>query len=299
MELRRVHHTYRVDIVLSQDPNSRNLGTTVWDASIVLAKYFEKNAKKGAFSASRVEGKRVIELGAGISGLAGMSLALMGANVVMTDITSTVLDLLRQNVEYNVSPASLRLNSGLGECGLTEVQELDWGNPDHIARFSPPVDFILAADCVYNEDSVGIFLGTMRALWGPRTIAAICNEFRSESVHAEFQRQCSEYFTMKKVATNKMNKDYCHPLIHIYILKQKQRYIYLICDRDTSNINVNHYSSAVGQQGGTWPCHLQRQGTLQRIYFPLILCAFLMLSGQVRQNQIQRMQALLVFSQIQ
>lgn len=27
---------------LAQDPNSEHLGTTVWDASIVLAKYFEK-----------------------------------------------------------------------------------------------------------------------------------------------------------------------------------------------------------------------------------------------------------------
>lgn len=32
----------RVQFRLSQDPNSENLGTTVWDASIVLAKYLEK-----------------------------------------------------------------------------------------------------------------------------------------------------------------------------------------------------------------------------------------------------------------
>lgn len=207
--------------MLAQDPNSHNLGTTVWDASIVLAKYLEKNAKKGAFSKAHVQNKRAIELGAGISGLAGMCLALMGANVVMTDITSKVLDLLTQNVEYNLSPASLRLNSGISECGETDVQELDWANPDHIARFNPPIDFIVAADCVYNEASVAIFLDTILALWGPRTVGAICNEFRSESVHSEFQKQFSERFTIKKVATSKMNKEYCHPLIHIYILKLK------------------------------------------------------------------------------
>lgn len=32
----------RIDFQLAQDPNSSNLGTTVWDASIVLAKYIEK-----------------------------------------------------------------------------------------------------------------------------------------------------------------------------------------------------------------------------------------------------------------
>lgn len=207
--------------MLSQDPNSHNLGTTVWDASIVLAKYFEKNAKKGTFSKSNVTGKTAIELGAGVSGLAGMSFALMGARVRMTDITHEVLDLLRHNVEYNISPASLRLNSGIEDCGEAVVQELDWNNPHHVDQCNPPVDYILAADCVYNEASVSVFLHTILALSGPRTVAAICNEFRSESVHAEFQRRCSEYFTMKKVSSNKMNKDYCHPLIHIYILKQK------------------------------------------------------------------------------
>lgn len=29
-------------VMLSQDPNSEHLGTTVWDASIVVAKMFEK-----------------------------------------------------------------------------------------------------------------------------------------------------------------------------------------------------------------------------------------------------------------
>lgn len=35
-------HTCRVNLRLAQDPNSEHLGTTVWDASIVLAKFFEK-----------------------------------------------------------------------------------------------------------------------------------------------------------------------------------------------------------------------------------------------------------------
>ena len=32
----------RKTLRLAQDPNSQNLGTTVWDASIVLAKWLEK-----------------------------------------------------------------------------------------------------------------------------------------------------------------------------------------------------------------------------------------------------------------
>jgi hypothetical protein len=32
----------RYDLTLKQDPNSHHLGLTVWDASIVLAKYLEQ-----------------------------------------------------------------------------------------------------------------------------------------------------------------------------------------------------------------------------------------------------------------
>eukprot|EP00889_Picochlorum_renovo_P008059 jgi/Picre1/35089/NNA_002552.t1 len=205
-------------IVLRQDPCSRNLGTTVWDASIVLAKYVEKN-----FSGkSRVKGKTVVELGAGVSGLVGMSFALQGAHVTVTDITDAVLDTLRHNVEYNLSPATLRLNQSqmAGAVGQVNVVELDWSIPSHFERVSPPVDYIVAADCVYNEDSVSMFLDAVQALFGPRSIGLVCNEFRSESVHAEFMSKFSKHFSMKKVPSSKMDKQYIHPLIHIYILKR-------------------------------------------------------------------------------
>ena len=38
----RLPHARRHPFKLAQDPNSQHLGTTVWDASIVLAKYLEK-----------------------------------------------------------------------------------------------------------------------------------------------------------------------------------------------------------------------------------------------------------------
>ncbi|KAL9269714.1 hypothetical protein AKJ16_DCAP07944 [Drosera capensis] len=42
----------------------------MWDASMVFAKFLEKNCKRGKFSHSKLLGKRVIELGAGC-GVAG------------------------------------------------------------------------------------------------------------------------------------------------------------------------------------------------------------------------------------
>ena len=42
----------RSEVRLSQTPSSMNLGTTVWDASICLAKYLEKVSRKSALPAS-------------------------------------------------------------------------------------------------------------------------------------------------------------------------------------------------------------------------------------------------------
>lgn len=43
----------RVRLTLAQDPNSENLGTTVWDASIVLAKFLEKVVQASAAMTAR------------------------------------------------------------------------------------------------------------------------------------------------------------------------------------------------------------------------------------------------------
>ncbi|PPS08695.1 hypothetical protein GOBAR_AA11951 [Gossypium barbadense] len=85
----------------SQDPNSKHLGTTVWDTSMVFAKFLEKNCRKGRFCPSKLKGKRVIELGAGC-GVAGFGMALLGCDVVSTDQIE-VVPLLRRNVERNTS----------------------------------------------------------------------------------------------------------------------------------------------------------------------------------------------------
>lgn len=128
---------------MSQNPSSMNLGTTVWDASIVLAKFLEKvtsiatlkgnnmkglvapvliaqvcgdlngrcvdvaiqNARKGEFSRANVKGKRAIELGAG-PGLGGMAMALLGADVLLTDLAD-IVPLIQKNVDANFTLASL------------------------------------------------------------------------------------------------------------------------------------------------------------------------------------------------
>ena len=50
----------------------------------------------------------------------------------------------------------------------------------------------------------------------------VCNEFRSQSVHDEFMRKFAEYFVIRKATKTKMYKEFYHPMIHVYIMKQKK-----------------------------------------------------------------------------
>jgi len=187
-------------IRIAQDAHSQNCGTTCWDASLVLAKYIERNLS------SSLVGKCVVELGSGISGLPGMACALLGAShVLLTDIDGPVLDLLRTNVARNVSTAHVSINGSGLHSRLTRtpaVAELRWGaepDIDGVCESLPAdIDYVLAADCVYNEAAVGTLAGTIKRLLerrGKRTTKVlVCNEYRSDSVRIErvdIARHCS------------------------------------------------------------------------------------------------------------
>ncbi|KAK9868374.1 hypothetical protein WJX84_008776 [Apatococcus fuscideae] len=207
---------------LAQDPNSQNLGTTVWDASIVLAKWLEKGARRGEFARQKLRGKSAIELGAG-TGLAGLALAMLSCNIVLTD-TAQILRLLQMNYDANLSPAAC---SGLdlpclSELGAVSVQELDWTRPEQYATLAPPYDFVLAADCVYHEELVQNFFDAVLAMVSLKTTVVICNEFRSDSVHTRFKQLFEPRFAMKRVPHAKMDAVCQHQNIDIYICKLRK-----------------------------------------------------------------------------
>lgn len=204
---------------LQQAPNSNDLGQTVWDASIVLAHFLAKNARKGEFSRQKVKGKRAIELGAGM-GLGGLALAMLGCNVVLTDL-EPVLTLLRRNYETNLSPSALKAMSSplAGNVGHVEVKALDWSRPEQRDLEGGPWDFILAADCIYHEHIIVGLLKTCLVLCSPKTTVLIVNELRSESVQSVFLRIFAEHFSIKKISSSKFHPVYQHPAIQVFQLK--------------------------------------------------------------------------------
>ncbi|CAI5983579.1 unnamed protein product [Closterium sp. NIES-65] len=217
IELEAMGHRLRV----TQDPNSKHVGTTVWDSSIVVLKYLERHSNKGEFSRAKLKGKRAIELGAGC-GLAGLGFALLGCDVVLTD-EALVLPLLFRNVTRLQSQAAMdaAADSFLGSVGSVEVAELWWGNAHHIAQAGPPFDAIVATDVVYVEDSVPALLATMLALSHPRTPILLGYEFRSATVHDRLHAYAKQMFDVKKVPATKLHAEYQHPSIDVFIMKRK------------------------------------------------------------------------------
>nr|DAD48835.1 TPA_asm: hypothetical protein HUJ06_018772 [Nelumbo nucifera] len=202
----------------SQDPNSKHLGTTVWDASMVLVKFLEKNCRKGKFCPSKLKGKRVIELGAGC-GVAGFGMALLGCDVVSTDQIE-VLPLLMRNVERNTSRI-MQTNADSASFGSIQVAELDWGNQGHIKAVDPPFDYIIGTDVVYAEHLLEPLLQTILALSGPKTTVLLGYEIRSSTVHEKMLQMWKSNFEVKTVPRAKMDSKYQHASIQLFIMGLK------------------------------------------------------------------------------
>ncbi|XP_068663165.1 uncharacterized protein [Aristolochia californica] len=204
----------------SQDPNSKHLGTTVWDASMVFVKYLEKNCRKGRFSPVKLKGKRVIELGAGC-GVAGFGMALLGCDVVSTDQVE-VLPLLMRNVERNTSRIA-QTNHDPGSFGSINVAELDWGNKNHIQAVDPPFDYIIGTDVVYAEHLLEPLMQTIFSLSGPRTTILLGYEIRSTTVHKQMLEMWKNNFEVKTIPKTKMDTKYQHDCIQLFIMGLKNQ----------------------------------------------------------------------------
>ena len=130
------------ELRLAQDTARMDHAYSVWDASVVLAKYLERNRAwarrqlgpplEGADGAG--EGAWLLELGAGCGGLLSLAAALLLADaagaagrgaalsIVATDLETT-LPLLRRNIDVNVGAA--RVNQGIAPVAV-HTAALDW-----------------------------------------------------------------------------------------------------------------------------------------------------------------------------
>ncbi|KAH9129730.1 hypothetical protein LEN26_005416 [Aphanomyces euteiches] len=119
----------------------KGTGLTIWDGSVVLAKYLESTSNPS----HNVQGKRVLELGAG-TGLVGLAAAFCGASeVTITDLAYTL-----ENVDANI-----RANAEALSTSVVSTHELDWfakDIPDSLRVQT--VDILVGSDIVWVEDLI-------------------------------------------------------------------------------------------------------------------------------------------------
>ncbi|XP_028126664.1 protein N-lysine methyltransferase METTL21A-like isoform X1 [Camellia sinensis] len=137
----------------------------LWDSGVVLGKFLEHAIESGTML---LQGKKVVELGSGC-GLVGCIAALLGAEVILTDLPNR-LRLLRKNVGTNL-------------CGnvrsSTAVSQLIWGEKPVVELIRPLPDYVLGSDVIYIEDAVMDLLATLLELYGTQTTIILAGELRN------------------------------------------------------------------------------------------------------------------------
>lgn len=166
-------------------------GHCVWDAALLLAEFLQSEAQRDALSFS---GRKVVELGAGV-GLVGMALAVLGADVVLTD-QEYALPLLRKNVQVNFE--------GDQSHGSTapRVEECQWGEPlkGVLSEWQKRTDVIVFSDVLYHESSFLLLMQSLRALAAPTCDVYFTYETRNAGIEAGFLSVLSAEFDVRVIA---------------------------------------------------------------------------------------------------
>jgi predicted nicotinamide N-methyase len=212
---------YGHELVIEQDPDSTiGHGSTVWDSSVIFSKYVEYNPT--LYSSSTLSGKTVIELGSG-TGLAGLSLLLLGCKVTFTDLPDVVTQFTSINTNriYNQlkSKGSGYLRS---EIHPPIVKPLDWTWDNDLLNNTiteSPYDIVLLTDCVFSKRLVPFLVQTIIKCSGPKTQVICSHEIRDEDANNAFKLELKEHYNIKRIPFNKLNPSYQNEFVEVLIAK--------------------------------------------------------------------------------
>lgn len=181
--------------------NTVGTGHSVWDGSVVLAKYLDLHPEL-------VHMKHVLEVGSG-TGVSGMAAALLGATSVLCTDLPAVLPNLHRNIDINFPDAAARTISAAA---------LDWF--DSGSAPSPPSpdgwSVVLAADVIWLEELVAPLVETLTSVCSEHSLLLLSFQMRTERTAKMFFSLMSQHFVVNKVPETDYHPDYTAPRISIY-----------------------------------------------------------------------------------
>ncbi|KAI5784666.1 putative methyltransferase-domain-containing protein [Geopyxis carbonaria] len=195
---------------------AKGCGGQIWPAGEILTKYLLRRYKNGENS---LKGKRIVELGAG-GGLVGLAVAagcdLEGSELYITDMHA-MIDLIHKNLELNDMQNKKEV----------KVELLDWANPAPKVIVEKPVDFIIAADCVYYEPAFPLLEKTLVDLVSENTIVFFCFKKRRRA-DLTFMKAIKKRLKVREIKDdpNFSKEDTDYPQYHrenlfMYIMSKK------------------------------------------------------------------------------
>ncbi|KAL6548589.1 hypothetical protein OROGR_008534 [Orobanche gracilis] len=179
-------------------------GSVMWDSGIVMGKFLEHSVELGEVS---LHGKKVVELGSGC-GLVGCIAALLGAQVILTDLPDR-MKLLKKNVETNLY-GDVR--------GTAMVKQLTWADNLDSDFTDPTPDFVFGSDVVYSEGAAMDLLETLVQLCGKQATVILAGELRNDAILEYFLEAAMKEFVVGRVDEEQWHPDYRSSRVAIHIL---------------------------------------------------------------------------------
>ncbi len=167
-----------------------------------------------------MKNKRVLEVGSGC-GLVGIYVAIQGAAVTLTDMPD-VLPILNRNLDLNLKRRNMSGVGGGNNVLNTAVEEYTWGKVYEKGYLSPPYDYIVAADCIYNGDTIDVFVAAVVAMCDTRTTFLFANEVRDLEVNERLMAELELRFRVKIIPRSKLHTGAQNDLILVYEMKLRR-----------------------------------------------------------------------------
>lgn len=158
MEFQSLNFRGDINIKVSEDfENDTANGTRLWEAGMLLTRFIE------LFLSDQMKKKSVLELGSG-TGVTGIYLGLLGAQVVAADNNDIVLPLLKSNVVKNKVEENVK------------VIKFDWCKEEDVSSIANTYfDYIIGADCVFSLAATdGLCKCLERLMKGKKTVGYMC-----------------------------------------------------------------------------------------------------------------------------